>query len=111
MSERPGRGRAITEHDRRRLRQSRRLLAVGGLVAVAAVVAAALAGLPGQVGMLALLSVGALALAVAGIHALVLAMIDDYRDRPVARRRPVLGVGMLLLAGLLMAMAGGVAAG
>jgi hypothetical protein len=111
VSPRSTSGREPTEHDRRRLRQSRRVLAVGGGVAVAAAAAAGLAGLPGQVGAIALLSVGALAVGVAGLHLLVRAMIDDLRDLPVARRRPVLGVGGLLLAGVLMAMAGGVAAG
>lgn len=107
-SPRPRRG--LPDADRRRLRQSWRVLAVGGAVAVLAAVVAGLAGLPGQVGVLALLVVGALALAVTAIHALALALVDDMKDRGVARRRPLIAGGLLLLAGVLMAMAGGVTA-
>lgn len=78
---------------------------------LAGVVAAGLAGLPGQVGALALLVVGALAVGITGVHLLTVSMIDDLRDRPVARRRPLLGIAGLLTAALLMVMAGGVTAG
>lgn len=101
---------APSEHDRRRLRQSWRVLGVGAAVAVAAAVAAGLAGLPGQAGAIALLVVLALAVAVTGIQIVVLALVDDLRDRRVAKRRPLIAAGLLVLAGVLMAMAGGVGA-
>ena len=103
--------REVTEHDHRRLRQSWRLLWVGLAVAVIVTVAAGLSGLPGAVGALALLVTGALAVAITGVHLLAFVLLDDLRDRPVARRRPVMAAGLLLLAGLLMAMATGVTAG
>lgn len=97
--------REISEHDRWRLRQARRLLLVGLAVAVAVTLAAGLAGLPGSVGALALLATSALAVAVTAVHLVALALVDDLRDHRVARRRPVIAAGLLLLAGLLMAMA------
>ena len=103
--------REVTEHDRRRLRQSWRLLLVGLAVAVVVTVAAGLSGLPGAVGVLALLVTSALAVVVTGVHMLAFVLFDDLRDRPVARRRPVIAAGLLLVAGLLMAMATGVTAG
>ena len=103
--------REVTDHDRWRLRQSWRLLLIGLGVAVVVTVAAGLSGLPGAVGALALLVTSALAAAIAGVHALAYVLLDDLRDQPVARRRPVIAAGLLLLAGLLMAMATGVTAG
>jgi hypothetical protein len=73
--------------------------------------AAGLSGLPGAVGALALLVTSALAVAITGVHMLAFVLLDDLRDHPVARRRPVIAAGLLLLAGLLMAMATGVTAG
>ena len=103
--------REVTDHDRRRLRQSWRLLLIGLGVAVVVTVAAGLSGLPGAVGALALLVTSALAAAITGVHALAYVLLDDLRDHPVARRRPVIAAGLLLLGGLLMAMATGVTAG
>lgn len=95
------------DHDRQRLRATRRVLLAGGGVAVLAAAAVGLAGLPGDVGAGVFLLVGALASAAAALHTLVLALVDDLRDRRVWRRRPLVGVGLLLLAGLLMIMAAG----
>ena len=103
--------REVTEHDRRRLRQSWLLLLIGLAVAVIVTVAAGVAGLGGAVGALALLVTSALAVAITGVQLLGFVLLDDLRDRPVARRRPLIGAGLLLLAGLLMAMATGVTAG
>jgi heme/copper-type cytochrome/quinol oxidase subunit 4 len=103
--------REVTEHDRQRLRQSWRLLLVGLAVAVVVTAAAGLSGLSGAVGALALLVTSALAVVITGVHMLVFVLLDDLRDHPVARRRPVIAAGLLLLAGLLMAMTTGVAAG
>jgi heme/copper-type cytochrome/quinol oxidase subunit 4 len=103
--------REVTEHDRRRLRQAWLVLLIGLAVAVVLTVAAGLSGLPGAVGALALLVTSALAVAITGVHLLGFVLVDDLRDHPVARRRPVIAAGLLLLAGLLMAMATGVAAG
>lgn len=103
--------REVSEHDRRRLRQAWRLLLVGLAVAVVVTVAAGLSGLPGAVGALALLATSALAVAVTAVHLVALALVDDLRDHRVARRRPVIAAGLLLLAGLLMAMATAVTAG
>lgn len=95
--------------DRRRLRQSRRLLLVSGLATVLAVVATGLAGLSGRAGALVLLLVAALGLVVTGVHALVVAVLDDVRDRGVDARRPLLALGLVVLAGVVMAMAAGAA--
>lgn len=102
-----GRPRGPTDHDRGRLRATRRVLLVAAVLAVLAAGGAGLAGLPGSVGAAALLLVGALGVAAAGVHALVLALADDLRDRPVWSRRLLVGLGLLLLSGLLMVMAGG----
>ncbi len=103
--------REVTEHDRRRLRQSWLLLLIGLAVAVVITVIAGLSGLPGTVGALALLVTSALAVATTAVHALVFVLLDDLRDHPVAWRRPVIAGGLLLLAGLLMVMTTGVTAG
>jgi hypothetical protein len=96
-----------SDHDRQRLRATWRVLSVGWGVALLAAVVAGLAGLPGNVGAAALLLVGALATATAALHALVLALVDDLKDHRVWRRRPLIGVGLIVVAGLLLVMTGG----
>jgi SNF family Na+-dependent transporter len=56
-----------------------------------------------------MLLIAALTTAVAAVHALVVVFVDDLRDRRVAARRPLLAVGLFVLSGLLVVMAGGAA--
>jgi FtsH-binding integral membrane protein len=99
------------EHQRRRMRQTWRLLGAGLTVALLAAAVTGLVGLPGQVGAVSFLLVAALACAVTGVVALLTSMIDDLKDRGVGRRRPILGGVLLFVAFLLIGMVMGVAGG
>lgn len=97
------------EHERRRRRPTRRVLTVGGGLSLLGAVLVGLLGADGA-GSLAAGFVGAaLTCAAAGIVTLGGAVRDELRDEPVARRRVVTGVGLLLAAPVCLVLAAGAA--
>lgn len=91
-------------HERRRLRQTAVVLAVGLVLAAVAAAATGLAGLPGRLGAVSFLLVAALACGAASLHAGVTALIDDVRDQRVAGRRPLAALALLAVSVLLLMM-------
>ena len=92
---------ALTAHDRRRLTVGWRLLATGiGLGAVGAAWSG-LAGASGTVGFALLVLGTALGAVLAALVGGILAVVDEFRGAPVARRRLVVTIA-LFLAGLLL---------
>lgn len=83
-------------------------LGVGAGVAVLGAVAVGVGGGTGTAGAAVLLLVLSLTLAIGAMTALVTALADEYRDRPVSRRRIVVGIVLFVAAAAFMAMTAGV---
>lgn len=99
------------EHERRRRRPARRILAVGGAISLAGAVAVGLLGASGAGSFVAAFVGVAFTSGVAGVVTLGGAVRDEFRGDPVPRGRILLGVGLLLLAPLLLVLAAGAASG
>jgi hypothetical protein len=101
----------VAEGERGRLRPTRRVLAVGLIVSLAGAVGVGLLGGSGAGSLAAALVGAALTVGAGGLTALVGALRDELRGDTVPRRRVGLGVGLLLLAPVLLILAGGAAGG
>ena len=105
----PDRDAPLTDHDRARLRATWRTAAVGPLLGIVGAIAVGIAGGSGAAGLAVLLllaSVGAMAAAMlTAVHVLA----DEYRHRPVARRRVWTSLALFATAFVLVAMSGGAA--
>ncbi len=64
-------------------------------------------GADGRVGFVVVVLVTAAGCGLGATYALLTAVIDDLRSRPVARSRPVSGVALFLAAAVLMALVAG----
>jgi hypothetical protein len=91
----------VTAHDRRRLTLGWRLLALGVVLGVVLAAWTGFAGASGTVGFALLLLGTAFGAVLAALVGGILAVVDEVRGVPVARRRLVVTVG-LFLAGLLL---------
>jgi hypothetical protein len=96
-----GRSPAVTAHDRRRLTLGWRLLATGVVLGAVAAAWTGLSGASGTVGFALVLLGTAFGAVLAALVGGILAVVDEVRGAPVARRRVVVTVG-LFLAGLLL---------
>jgi hypothetical protein len=85
----------------------RRTWGIAGSGAVAglglALVSGALGG-SGRVGLVIFLLITAAASGLAALYAILTAVIDDLKQRPVSRRRPIAAITLFVVAALLMAM-------
>ena len=102
--------RVVTDHDRRRLRVSRRVALAGpvlGLVAIALLVPL---GVGGAGGLAVLLVSTAAGCVVAAFVTAVHAIVDEYRYVPVARRRTLTALGLFAASFVLVLLSAGVAA-
>jgi hypothetical protein len=106
---RPRRGREVTDHDRRRTRTPRRLLAGSLVVGLLLTLGLALTGLPGAWGLVVVLLGAIVGCVLAAAHLAIFALIDEFKERPVATRRPVEALGYFLLALVLMLLVMGAA--
>lgn len=96
-------------HERRRLRPARRVLAVGIGLSLLGAAVVGLLGASGAGSLVAAFIGSASAVGAAGLVTLFGAVRDEMRGERVARRRIVIGVGLLLLAPLLLVLAAGAA--
>jgi hypothetical protein len=99
----------VTAHDRRRLRLTWVALAVGAGLGLLGTAWTALGGASGAVGFAMLLLGVALGSVVGALVTGVLAVVDEIRGQPVARRRLWVAVG-LFVAGLVTVTLGAAAA-
>lgn len=86
----------VTEHDRRRLRVTWRVLGAGVAVGVVGAILLGLLGLDGRVGFATVVLGSALGCVAAGLTTAIVAIIDEARRKPVATRR--IGVTLALFA-------------
>ncbi len=102
--------RTLTDHDRRRLRVGQRVALSGLVLGLVAAAAVGLLGASGSAGLAVLLVLGSAGCVVAAFVTAVLAMVDEWRREPVARRRAWVALGYALLGvGLLVLSMGAVA--
>lgn len=99
------------ERERRRRRPPRRVLAVGAGVSLAGAGIVGLLGASGAGSLAAAFIGGALTVAIAGLVTLGGAVRDEFRGDAVPRRRVAAGMGLLLLAPVLLILAAGAASG
>jgi hypothetical protein len=99
----------VTAHDVRRLRLAWRLVGAGAGLGVVGAIATAVAGASGATGLAMLLLGTALGSAAAATVSAVLALVDEVRGRPVARRRVGLSAALFVTTLLLLVLLAGVA--
>jgi hypothetical protein len=112
VSDDPGghdRRRTLTDHDRRRTRTARRLLVGGLVVGMLVTVALALAGASGALGLVVVLLGATVGCVLAAAHLAIFALVDEFKQRPVATRRGVEALGYFLLALFLILLVMGAA--
>lgn len=105
----PSRSR-VTDHDRARLRRTWQVVAAGPALGALAAAAIGLAGGSGQAGLVVVFVFAAAGAAAAALVTALHALVDEYRRQPVARRRPLVAVGLFVAAVVLIVLAGGAAA-
>ena len=98
-----------TDHEDRRLRTTWRLAALGPLLGVPAMIALALAGTGGAAGLAVLLVLSSASCLVAAFVTAALGMLDEWRRRPVGRRRVLSAAGLFVGGGALLVMSIGAA--
>jgi len=103
-------GTPVTRHDRRRLRVTWAVVGGGLLLGVIGAAALALLGLDGRAGFAAVVLGAALGCVVAALVTVVLAILDEMRQIPVATRRVVVALGLFAGAALLLLMVTALAA-
>jgi hypothetical protein len=96
-------------HDHRRLRGAHRLLVGGSALGLVAAATIGLAGGTGGFGLVALLLGVMVGCVLAAAHLAILAVVDEFRERRVAARRPVEAFGLFLAALFLMLLVMGAA--
>jgi MFS family permease len=99
----------LTEHDRRRLALTWRVVIAGVVLGALGAVWVGLAGAPGAAGFAMLVIGAALGSGAAALLGAVLAVVDELRGAPVARRRMI--VSGVLFASSLLLLTLGVAGG
>jgi hypothetical protein len=95
--------------DAQRLRGAHRLLLGGSVLGILAAAGIGLAGGAGGFGLVALLLGVMVGCVLAAAHLAILAVVDEFRQRPVATRRPVEAFGFFLAALFLMLLVMGAA--
>lgn len=102
--------RIVTDHDRRRLRVSRRVALAGPVLGVVAIAVLVPAGVGGAGGLAVLLVSSAASCVLAAFVTAVQAMVDEYRYVPVARRRTLTALALFAASFLLVVLSAGVSA-
>ena len=100
----------MTDHDRRRLRVTRRVALAGPVLGLAAIAVLVPAGVGGAGGLAVMLVFSAASCVLAAFVTAVQAMVDEYRYVPVARRRTLTALGLFASSFLLLSLSAGVSA-
>ena len=102
--------RTVSDHDRARLRITYRLLLAGPVLGVVAAGTLGLLGAGGAAGLAVLFVLTAASCGVAALTTAILAIVDEARRVPVARRRTLTALAAFVAAFLLVLLSTGVAA-
>jgi L-cystine uptake protein TcyP (sodium:dicarboxylate symporter family) len=97
----------LTAHDRRRLRVTWIVAGVGVVVGVLGAAGVAAIGGTGRAGFAVLVVCTALGAVVSALVTGLLALVDEWRDAPVAGRRGLIALGLFVGAALLMVIVSG----
>jgi len=100
----------VTDHDRRRLRVTWRVLLVGPVLGVLAALALGLLRAGGVAGLAAFLVLAAAGSVAAALVTAGFAIVDEYRRVPVARRRTLTALALFAGGFVLLLLSLGVAA-
>jgi len=106
----PSDRRAVTPHDRERLRLTRRVVLAGPGLGVLAALILGLLGAGGAAGLGAILVLTAASMLLGGLVTAFLAMVDEYRRVHVARRRTLVALALFPAAGFVLILSAAVAA-
>ena len=98
------RGAQVTDHDRRRLRITWRIVLGGVIVGIVGAAALAGLGLDGRVGFAAVVLGSAAGCVIAALASAILAIVDEARREPVARSRLVATLGLFATGAMLLTM-------
>lgn len=101
----------MTEHDRRRLRTTRRIALAGPAIGILAAGLAAILGGSGRFGSLMMLVCCAGGTTAAALVTLVQAAVDEARREPVALRRVGWALLLILVTLVLIVFVAGILAG
>jgi hypothetical protein len=101
----------VTRNDARPRWPGRRVLVAGGAVSIVGALAVGVLGSSGAGGLAAAFVGGALTCAVAGLTVLISAVRDEFRRTRSSRRDVAIGMGLLLLAPVMLVLAAGAAGG
>ncbi len=102
--------RTVTDHDRRRLKVTARVLLAGPILGVLAALWLGAVGAGGLAGLAAFLLLSAAASVAAALTTAVLAIVDEYRRVHVARRRTLTALALFAGGFVLVLLSLGVAA-
>lgn len=86
----------VTDHDRRRLRAARSTALAGAVIGVVAAGILAVLGASGAAGAAVVFTLSAAGSVAAALVTAILAIVDEVRRRPVARRRIYVTFGYFL---------------
>lgn len=99
----PGRLR-LTEHDRRRLRATGRIVVAGVLFGMLSAGTLGLLGFDGRVGFAVVVAGIALGAVLAALWTILVVIVDEARRDPVALARAVISIGLFGVGALLLLM-------
>lgn len=102
--------RTVTGHDRRRLRASRYTALSGVALGVVSAVVLALLGASGAAGAAVVLMLSAAGCVAAAFVTAILSILDEFRRRPVSRRRIYAALGYFVGGAALLVMSIGASA-
>lgn len=102
--------RPLTDHDRRRLRVTWRIVGGGVVLGAGGAVILALLGLDGRVGFASVVLGAALGCVLSGLTTAILAIKDEARREPVATRRLLITLGLFALGAMLLTTVAALAA-
>lgn len=108
--DRPPDRRTVTDHDRGRLRVTRRVWLLGPVVGLIVVAVLVPLGIGGAGGLAVLLVCTAGSSILAAFVTAVQAMVDEYRYVPVARRRTLTALALFVTSFVLLLLSAGVSA-
>lgn len=87
-----------------KLRRTRRIPLGAAIVGIVLAALTGVLGGDGRVGLVVFLLVTSVGAGLGALYGIVTAVVDDLKQRPVDRRRPITAVVLFLVAAMLMAM-------